>query len=156
MRFFLFKFISKFFQIIFYWLCYYSCPDFPPLPPQPSTSHSLRQSPHHCSCPWVMRISSLATPFPILYFMYPRLFCNYLFVLFNPLTSSSIPPHRPAIWQPSKCSPYPWFCLCSSCLLSLLFSFNSWYICIYCHFIVHSFDFFLKEVPLTFHVIMVW
>ena len=95
---------------------------FPLCPPLPTTPYSLRQSPHHCSCPWVKCVSSLATPFSILYFTSPRLFCNYLFVLFNPLTSSPIPPHRPAIWQPSKCSPYPWFCLCSSCLLSSFFN----------------------------------
>ena len=33
----------------------------------PSTPHSRRQSPYHCSCPWIMHMSSLATPFPILY-----------------------------------------------------------------------------------------
>ena len=37
-------------------------------PPPPSTPHSLRQSPHHRSYPWVMGMSFLATPFPILYF----------------------------------------------------------------------------------------
>ena len=57
--------------------------------PPPSTPHSLRRFPHHCSCPWVMSISSVATPFPILCFTSPRLFSNYLFVLLNPLTSSS-------------------------------------------------------------------
>ena len=91
------------------------------------TPHSLRQFPHHCSCPWVMRISSLATPFPILCFTSPWLFCNYLFILPSPLTSSPIPPHPSPIWQPSKL--YPWFCLCS-CLLSLFFNFNCCYICI--------------------------
>ena len=61
-------------------------------PPQ-STPHSLRKSPRRCSCPWVMRISSLVAPFPVLYFTSPRLFYNYLFVLLNPLTTSTIPPH---------------------------------------------------------------
>ena len=60
-------------------------------PPPPRTPYSLRQSPHHCSCPWVMHISSLASPFPVLYFTYLWLFYNYLFVLLNPLTSSPIP-----------------------------------------------------------------
>ena len=78
--------------IIVYWFCYYSCPDFsfllcapPPSIPTPSGG------PHICSPPWNMRISSMATPFPTLYFAFPQLFCNYLFVL-NPLTSSPIPP----------------------------------------------------------------
>ena len=64
---------------------------FPHGPPPPSTPYSLRQSPHHCSCPWVMHISSLATPFPTLYFISPWLSCNYIFILLNPLTSSSSP-----------------------------------------------------------------
>ena len=38
------------------------CPSLPP-----STSYSLRQFPHYCSCPWFMNVSSLATPFPIWY-----------------------------------------------------------------------------------------
>ena len=64
---------------------------FPFCLPPPSTSHPLRQSPHHCSCPWVMCISSLVTPSPILHFTSPWLICNYLFVLLNPLTSSRLP-----------------------------------------------------------------
>ena len=31
-----------------------------------STLYSLRQPPHHCSCPWVMCINSMATPIPVL------------------------------------------------------------------------------------------
>ena len=80
---------------------FYVCP----LPP--GTLYSLRQSLHHCSCPWVMCISSLATPFSALYFISPWLFCNYLFVLLNPLTSSPILLHPPPIWQPSKHSLCP-------------------------------------------------
>ena len=66
---------------------------FAPLPP--STPHSLRQSSHHCSCPWGMRVSSLSSPFPVLYLTIPWPVCNYLFVLLNLLTSSPIPPHLP-------------------------------------------------------------
>ena len=36
---------------------------FPCCPPAPRTLHSLRQSLHHCSCPWVMGISSLSAIF---------------------------------------------------------------------------------------------
>ena len=61
-------------------------------PPPPSSPHSLRQSPHHCSCQWVMHVSCLATAFPMLYVTFPWLFCNCLFVLLNPLTSS--PTHQ--------------------------------------------------------------
>ena len=74
----------------FYWLCYYSCPDFPPL--SSSTQHP--PLPKAISPPWFMSwvlcISSLATPFPILHFTSPRLFCNFLLVLHNPLTSHPV------------------------------------------------------------------
>ena len=95
------------------------------LPYSTQQPHSLRPSPHHCSCTWVMHISSLTTPFPILYFIFPWLFCNYLFVLLNPFTSSPIPTAS-LTWKLSKHSPYPWFCLSSSCLLSLFLRFNCW------------------------------
>ena len=65
---------------------------FPRCPSPPSTPYSLRQFLHHCSCPWVMCISLLATPFPILYLTSPWLFSNYLFALLNPLTCSPILP----------------------------------------------------------------
>ena len=58
--------------------------------PLPTTPYSLRQSPHHGSCPWVIHINSLATQFHILYCTSPWLFCNYLFVLTNPPTSLPI------------------------------------------------------------------
>ena len=77
-------FLFIYFKIIFYWLCYYSCPDCSPI--APSTQHPpvLRQWLHHYSCPWVLCISSLAAPFSMLYCTPPWLFCNYLFVLLNP------------------------------------------------------------------------
>ena len=54
-------------------------------PPQPSTPYSLGQSSHHCSCPWIMHVSPLVIPLPILYSIFLWLFCNYLVVLLNPL-----------------------------------------------------------------------
>ena len=54
------------------------CPIPPPL--FPSTLH-FPCHPHTCpplsSCPWVIHISSLASPFPILYLTSPCLFCTY-------------------------------------------------------------------------------
>ena len=91
--------------------------------PPPSTPHSLRQSPCLCSCPWVMRISSSATPFPVLYCTSPWLFCNYLFVLLNPLPSSSIPLHPPPFGNHQN-APYIHDSVCYSCLLSLFFRFS--------------------------------
>ena len=123
-------------------------PIFSPLPPPSSNPHSLRQSPHHCSWPWVTHINSLATPFPTLYFTFPWLFCNYLFVLLNPLTSSPILSHTP-MWQPSKYSLYPWFCLCS-CLLCFLDSIVDRHVfLVILMFIVLSFLFLLSK---TFNV----
>ena len=122
--------------------------------PPPSVPYPFRKSPHHCSCPWVMHITSLATLFPILYFTSLRLFCNYLFVLLNPLTSSPIPwyPLPSGNHQNALC--ITWFFLCSCLLTLFLDSIVDKY---FCHFIVHSFDLlFLKYVPLTFHIIMVW
>ena len=52
-----------------YRLCYYNYLNFPPCPPPFNNPHSLSLSPHHCSCPWVIHVSSLATPFPILEFI---------------------------------------------------------------------------------------
>ena len=62
----------------------------------PSTPHSLRQSLHHCSYPWVMSVSSLATPFPIPYFTSPWLFCNYLFLFHNSLNVLTNSPTTPS------------------------------------------------------------
>ena len=79
-----------FFKIIFYWFFYCSCPDISPFASLlPSTPHSLRQSPHHCSCPWVMCISSwlfhslYCTLHPYVYFA-----TTYLYLLIpSPLHS---------------------------------------------------------------------
>ena len=111
---------------------------FLPFPLSTSTTHSLRPSPHHCSCPWVMHIRSLATPFPI-YFTSPWLFHNYLFVLLNPLTSSPTPQHSPPNGQPKNA-----LCIHDSvsvllvCLVYSVDSIVDRYVCIYCHFIVHK------------------
>ena len=55
----------------------------------------------------------------MLYFMPPWLFCNYQFVLLNPLTFCIHSPNSPLIWQPSKCSLYLWVCLIFAGLLIL-------------------------------------
>ena len=92
---FIFNFLKSYF--IYYAITGVQLSQFFPLcPSPPGIPHSLRQFPHHCSCAWVMHVSSLATPFPILYFTSPWLFCNYLFVLLNPLTFLPIPPHHPS------------------------------------------------------------
>ena len=79
---------------VFYRLCYYSCLDFSPLPPSTQQPPLPQAIPHHCSCPWVMQVSSLASPFPTLYFISPWLFltlCLY-FLIPSPLHPF---PHTP-------------------------------------------------------------
>ena len=110
-----------FFLIIFYWLRYYSCLNFSPFallhpaPPSPSgTPHTIVHVQASC-------IGSSATPFPVLYFTSPHYsVTTYLYFLIP--SPRRFPSHHPPIWHPSKLSLCPWFCLCTSCLLSL-FSF---------------------------------
>ena len=70
-------------RLLFYWLYYYSCPNFSLCPPPPGTPHSLWKSFPCSSCPWVMHINSLASPFPILFLTSLCLCCTYQFIL-NP------------------------------------------------------------------------
>ena len=123
--------------------------------PPPSTSHTLRQSSQHCSCPWVMSISFLATPFPLLYFTSPWLFCNYLFVFLNPLTSSLIPSHPlpSGNYQNILCIHDSFSVLV--CSVYFLDSIVDRYV--FLPLIVHNFDLlFLKGDFLTFYIILVW
>ena len=65
------------FKKYIYWLCYYSYPFLfpfillPPPPPRLTPAFSLH------SCLWVVHISSLASPFPILLLTSCCLFCTY-------------------------------------------------------------------------------
>ena len=61
----------------------YSPPPWPPLPPA---------FPHLNSCPWVVHIRSLASPFPILFLTSPCLVCTYHFCFSFPVT---FPPFYP-------------------------------------------------------------
>ena len=100
---------------IFYWLCYYSCPIFFFLL-SPSTLHPPPTSiPPFSSCPWVVHISSLASPFPILFLTFPLCIFYLSFMLLIPCTFSPFLPTH----SPTDNPPFLWFCSCSSCLLSL-------------------------------------
>ena len=77
-----------------YHLCYLFSVPFPPLPLPPALLSLFS------SCPWVEYISSLASPFPILFLTSPCLFSTYhlcyLFsVLFPPLSPSHSPADNP-------------------------------------------------------------
>ena len=94
--------LYNFFESIFYWLCYYSFPNFSPLAPLFPVLPFPPASPPLSSCPWVVHISSLASPFPILFLApCPCLFSTYhlcyLFsVPFPPLSPSHSPIENPS------------------------------------------------------------
>ena len=99
---FVFLWLAYFFlKNIFYWLCYYSCPIFPPLFP------SALHTPSHLHSPplvhvHVSYISSLASTFPILFLTSPCLFSTYnLCYLFSvplpPLSPSHFPTDNPHV-----------------------------------------------------------
>ena len=116
------------FLIIFYWLCYYSCPDFSHYTPLHSALPLLQTIPPplFMSIGHVCKFFGCSISYTVLYIVMAILY--YLFVLLNPLTSSPIPT---PIWQQTKCSRYPWFCLCSSYFLSLFFRFNCFFLRFY-------------------------
>ena len=78
LSFFFFWWEFIYFLNLFYLLCYYSCPIFS-FPLSPSIQHLPLPSafPYLSSCPWVVHVSSLASPFPILFLTSPCLFSTY-------------------------------------------------------------------------------
>ena len=61
---------------LFYWLCYYGCPNYALLPPPHSTPFPPAIPPLS-SYPWIMHISFLASLFSILFLTSHYLFCTY-------------------------------------------------------------------------------
>ena len=109
---------------------------FPPLPSSTQYLHSLQQS-LLSSCPWVMHISSLATPLPILFLTSPCLLCTYWILLLNPCTLSLLLFLPPPSFNPPNdlhiydSVPVLLVCLVCFCFCFLLGSvFNS------CEFVV--------------------
>ena len=97
-----------------------------------------------------VHISSLTSPFSILFLTSPNLVYAYhlcfLFPVPFPHHSSPPPPH----WKPSMWSPFLWFCSCSSCLLSFCFHFLRFSCCqlwVCCHFTVHRIEGQIKYFP---------
>ena len=74
-------------------------PHFPLCPPPPNIPFPPA-IPSLSSYPWVMHLSSLASPFPILFLTSLCLFCTYQFVLLNPCTISLILPLPPPTDNP--------------------------------------------------------
>ena len=93
------SFLGFFFKNIFYWLCYYNCPISPPFIPL-HPAHPLPLTfPSFSSCPWVIHISSLASPFPILFLPSPCLFSTYhlCFLFPVPFPPFSLVPRTPPL-----------------------------------------------------------
>ena len=93
---------ASFSLIVFYWLCYYYCLNFPPLPPF-IQYHPLPQAiptPLFIFMGHACKFFGYSISYTVLYI--PWLFRSYLFVLLNPLTSLPILPHTSPIWQSSK------------------------------------------------------
>ena len=132
-----------FFLIMFYWSCYHSCPNLSPSAPSTQQPHFLRQPPHHCSCPWVMGMSSL------LHFLYctlhPRGYSVTVYLYF--LIVSPLHPfphtHLPSGNHQNILRIHDPVCVLV-CLVCFLDQLNDRYV-FFCHFIVHSFHLlFLK------------
>ena len=80
---------------------------FPPLFSSALHHFSHQHSTPLSSCPWVVHVSSLASPFPILFLTSPCLFCTYHFYFLFPVP---FPPFFPFLLPPA-------FHLLSSCPL---------------------------------------
>ena len=98
---------------------------FSPLSPLPCTPHPP-SFPHLSSCPWVIHISPLATPFPILFLTSPFLFCTCQFAILNPCTFPSLSPFRLSTDNPLN---DPHFYDSVSVLLFCLVCFSSRFNC---------------------------
>ena len=133
---------------IFYWLCYYSCPFFLlAISPKPCTHFSPSFS-HLSSCPWVIHISSLASPFSILFLTSPCLFCTYHLCFLFPVSFSHILP-IPLPAENPPCDLYfcyiPVLVVCLACFFFFLFRCGCWWLWLCCHFTVHSFHLFFLD-----------
>ena len=65
----------------------YQLPHFPPLIPSALHPSIHPYSTPLSSCPWVIHVSSLASPFPILFLASPSLFSTYYLCFLFPVTS---------------------------------------------------------------------
>ena len=96
------------------------------------------------SCPWVVHISSLASPFPILFLTSPCLFHIFNVSFLFPVPFPSFTPHLLPVDNP-PCDLY--FCesvvilvVCLIYFCFFFFRFSCWWLWVCCHFTVHSFD----------------
>ena len=115
-------------------------PYIPLHPAIPTLQHS--PPPTLSSCPWVVHINSLASPFPILFLTSPCLLCIYQFMLLNPFTFFPIlalPP--PADNPPCDlhfCDTAPVLVVCL--VFVFVFQVQLLIVGVCCHFVLHIFD----------------
>ena len=109
------------------------------------------------SCPWVIHISSSASPFPILFLTSPCLFCTYQLYFLFPV---HFPPTLPLLLPTDNppCALIAVILFLFSLSLSLIMFLYFLGSVVDSYFIVHSFDhlLFLRQVPLKFHIIRTW
>ena len=113
---------------------------FIPLHPAPSFPLAF---PLLSSCPWVIHISSLASPFPILLLTSPCLCCTYHLCFLFPVPFPSFSPaadNPPGDLHFCDSVPVLVVCLVHFCFC---FRFGCWWLWVCCHFAVHSFDLLL-------------
>ena len=95
-----------------------------------SSPTSIPPTPAFSSCPWVIHISSLASPFPKLFLTSPCLLCTYhlcfLFpALFPPFSSFLLSPDN-APCDPHFCDSVPVLVGCFVCFCFCVFRFSCW------------------------------
>ena len=126
------KFVKcKIFDVFYFCLFYYSCPNFPPLPfsvQSPHPAHSCSLSPHSCQCPW----SSI----------------HVLWLIPSPSFHNS--PQPP--FSSSGCRYGPCFHVSDSVLLVSLFcSLDSSYKWDHMIFVFHGLAYFTRHKNVQFH-----
>ena len=144
---------NKFLSVSFYKKIYFIdyaitvVPFLSPLFSPPPCTALLPSFPHLTSCPWVIHISYLASPFPIRVLTFPCLFCTYhlCFLFPVPFPPFPLPTDNPPCDR-YFCESVPLLVVCSLCFC-VCFRFSCWYLWASCHFIVCIFDLLLFLSP---------
>ena len=120
-------FIYLFFKIYFIDYAITVVP-FPPLYSPPPCTSPPTHLPSLSSCPWVIHISSLASPFPRLFLTSPCLFCTCHLCFLFLLTFSPFSPHPLPTDNPPRnlhfCDSVPVLVVCLVCFC--FFRFSCW------------------------------
>ena len=116
---------------IFYWLFYYSCPIFSPRFHLCPAHPLLSALPCLSSCPWVIHLSSPASPFPVLFLTSPyfvsTIYASYFLYLFPQFSPLPLHANNPPCGL-HFCDPVPVLvvCLVCFCLFVCFSRFSCW------------------------------